>query len=397
MRPLIAAATVICLTFASHVSLAKDLGVATAIAWSPDGAAIAVASSTGLWMFDSDFEEIARIPIPELEGYLPTTIDWHANGDWIVVGNHRYEKRYDYKRPFSGDFPVLVIDAAQRKVISSFRFPRLSSEIRWHPNDRLIVAGEYDGTVKVVDAISSEALFVYRESQKTFDVGYNRPLALCWLDDSAFAIVTRDDVYIVDYVKNTTIHRISIDNVRLDLAFEAAACHDTGKIVTDLGYTIDALGATKQRIFALSSAFTIKDYWYDEWNIVDISWSPDGSQIATNGNAGLCRIGVFDGSSFELRAELQGSHARRFGRVHEDSIAWHPDGSRFAIVGKLDIRVWDANGHQLLKVFDGFEKRNPASRDSTSESSETEPILDPATWGLHCPALPDSIGDVAEH
>ena len=100
------------------------------------------------------------------------------------------------------------------------------------------------------------------------------------------------------------------------MGFEAADCHRSGKIITDLGYFIDAVGATKQRIFSLTNTFTFRDYWYAEWDIVDIRWSPDGSQIATNGNAGLCRIGVFDGETFTLLAELQGSHARRYGRFH---------------------------------------------------------------------------------
>ena len=39
-----------------------------------------------------------------------------------------------------------------------------------------------------------------------------------------------------------------------------------------------------------------------------------------------------------------------------DSVAWHPDGSRFAAVGQVGgIRIWDAESYELLQRFDGFE------------------------------------------
>ena len=382
------ATTVFWLVLSAAISLAEDRGVATAIAWSPDGETIAVASTTGLWLFDTDFNEIGYIPTPALDAYPPSTMDWHASGRWIALSNHNYEERYDRDRSRETGFPILVIDVARRTVVSTVQFPRLATEIRWHPKDRLILGGEYDGTVKIVDAFSGDIQLNYRESRGSRNE-YNRPIALCWVSDGLVSIVTRYHVYVVDYVAGVTKHTISTDNIRTSMGFEAADCHRSGKIITDQGYYIDALGATKERIFSLSSTFTFKDYWYDEWDMVDIRWSPDGSQIATNGNAGLCRIGVFDGDAFSLLAELQGSHARRYHRYHAGSIAWHPDSSHFAIVGKLDIRVWDARTYQLLKVFEGFERRNPIPPDPAPDSTDDEPIIDMKTWGFHCPALPE--------
>ena len=78
--------------------------------------------------------------------------------------------------------------------------------------------------------------------------------------------------------------------------------------------------------------------------------------------------------------------------IRFDSLA---PGSRFAIVGKLDIRIWDANTYQLLRNFEGFGKRNPITRDSWTDSTEEE-IIDAATRGVHCPALPDSSSAAAE-
>ncbi len=396
MKQLAIALTAICLLYSAVVSRAEDRGIATAIAWSPDGETIAVASTTGLWLFDTEFNEIGYIPTPELDVYPASTLDWHSSGDWIAISNHNYHerKRHSRGRSFENDFPVLVIDVSRQTVISAVQFPRLATEIRWHPQDMLILGGEYDGTVKILDPMSGGFPFTYLKSRAAPYHEYNRAIALCWLSHSLLSIVTRYEVYVVDYVKKLTVHTISTENPRSGLGFEVADCHPSGKIITDLGYFIDSVGATEQRIYSHDNSFTFKDYWYDESPIVAIRWSPDGSQIATNGNAGLCRIGIFDGNTFELRAELQGSHAWSYGRFHADSIAWRPDGNRFAIVGKLDIRVWDANTYQLLTKFEGFQKRNPVPRDALPDLTEEE-ISDAATWGVHCPSLPDANDEVA--
>ena len=46
--------------------------------------------------------------------------------------------------------------------------------------------------------------------------------------------------------------------------------------------------------------------------------------------------------------------------IFRESLAWHPDGSRFAAVGQLGgIRVWDAETHKLLRRYEGFEISYP--------------------------------------
>ena len=198
--------TAFCLLLAGNVSFANDRGAATAIAWSPDGETIAVASTTGLWLFDSDFNEIGYVPTPELDAHPPSTMDWHASGKWIAVSNHNFEKRYDDDRSRKSGFPILVIDVPKRKVISIVQFPRLSTEIGWHPHE-MILGGEYDGTVKIVDAISGELQLIYRKSRGPAHNEYNRPIALCWIYDSLVSIVTRYKVYVVDFLNDTQFIR----------------------------------------------------------------------------------------------------------------------------------------------------------------------------------------------
>ena len=54
----------------SGVGYAQDRGWATAIAWSPDGETIAVGSSTGVWLFDTEFNEIGFVATRNSKGFL---------------------------------------------------------------------------------------------------------------------------------------------------------------------------------------------------------------------------------------------------------------------------------------------------------------------------------------
>ena len=108
---------------------AQERGWATAIAWSPDGETIAVGSSTGVWFFDTDFNETGFAPTPELKGYPPDSMDWNASGDMIAV-SFRNE-----------DTPVLVISAVEQRVITRIEtFSPFS--VRLAPGRRCSVDGK---------------------------------------------------------------------------------------------------------------------------------------------------------------------------------------------------------------------------------------------------------------
>ena len=85
---------------------AQDRGFALSIAWSPDGETIAVGSTTGVWLFDSDFKDLAHIEVSEFEGFPPNTLDWSASGKLLAFGyaGHR--------------FPIVIVDVVEQMVVS---------------------------------------------------------------------------------------------------------------------------------------------------------------------------------------------------------------------------------------------------------------------------------------
>ena len=92
--------------------------------------------------------------------------------------------------------------------------------------------------------------------------------------------------------------------------------------------------------------------------ISDTYWpyrgSPDSRRFVMHQEG--CQVHVFDAATGESLAKLPGGvfHDGAYSRF-PDSIAWHPDGTRFAVVGQFgDIRVWSAETYHLLQRFDGF-------------------------------------------
>ena len=387
MKKLLLPITVFCMCFMSNIVRANDRGWATSIAWSPHGETIAIGSNTGLWLFNTDFNEIGHVETPELEGYPPNTMDWSADSGLIALALNTYKPYYGDQNPFyAGEFPILVIDVNKREIISRIEMAKLTSTIRWHPQENLLLAGDYYGKSYVVDALTGEVLFTYRESYDKLGNCCNTTKAVCWLRESIAAIVTLFEVYVVDVLEDKTVQRFE-SPLRSDL-FRIAACDDNRAIISNNDYQIDLRSKTINRIFSLDTSILFSDYWFEK-RLEDIAYSPDGSRIATNGNASLCRAAVFDGHSHELLAEVKGSFAYWGNDNYRDSIAWHPDGSQFAMVGQFDIRVWDAESYELLQRIDGFGI--PFNRSEWTNAEMSEELARIVEAREKCPALPDSM------
>ena len=170
-----------------------------------------------------------------------------------------------------------------------------------------------------------------------------------------------------------------------------ATCDRSGRALHGYAYSFGLLAGTRDRIYSLDSTITLSDYWYDEWYGVAIAYSPDGKKIATNGNSGLCRIAVFDGDSYHLITELQGSYVEGNDDRFRDSIAWHPAGEKLAIAGQFDIRIWDAETYELLQRFDRFNAGYYDPHPRPVEESDSDTFLRKKLRQLRCPDIPDSM------
>ena len=350
------------------IAAAQDRGWATSIAWSPDGETIAIGSSAGIWFFDNEFNELGHVPVklnnlkPWYEGDSPRSLDWHAAGELLVVGF-----------PMSMSGPPQIIDVSKREVINEIDPPWPWSHMLWHPEDNRIIAGLYGGETYIWDALTGEKLFYFEESDVRGD-DRNDPYRLirlttgvCWITESIIGIVTEHGVYVVDVEINRLLQWFDIG------WNHTADCNSDYKAITANGWLIDLKTGAHTRIFKRVANDFLLEANISPLTYLDAARSPDGSQIASITEG--CHINVYDGHNGALLAEMLGGIylSRVAFPFFQDSIAWHPDSSRFAVVGQFgNISVWDAETYELLRRFDGFESSYTATHGMLFENLSEE-------------------------
>ena len=129
------------------LTLAQDRGAASSIAWSPDGEKIAVGSTSGLWFFDNDFNQLGFVEVELGMSAWPKFVEWNSTGDYVVFANMLTN-------------PISVVDVSKLKVITLIDDALPWAQIRWHPSANHIVSGAL-GRTHVLDAITGEELFYY--------------------------------------------------------------------------------------------------------------------------------------------------------------------------------------------------------------------------------------------
>ena len=313
----------------SCITFAQDRGAAWSIAWSPDGATIAVASTTGLWFIDNQFNEVGYVEIEQSDREIPRYAEWNAAGDLIAISPLWFG-------------PIRVVDVSKLEVINEIEFAMLKTPVLWHPSEDQIIGGSEFGETRILDAVTGEELFYFsnREAWPDMDPMWLGTVGFCWNSANTIVIVNNLSSYVVDLVENGTPGLFVEDLGRL-----GAVCNHEYKIINGEGKLYDIQSGTLTRIFDEYVDFAVAQ-----------AWSPISSHFVVSLRGCLTR--VYDGDTGDLVAELPGG-VRGLGAGlwdFADSIAWRPDGSRFAIVGQFgDIRVWDAETYELLQRFDGFE------------------------------------------
>ena len=333
----------------SSIGAAQERGSASAIEWSPDGETIAIASSTGVWFFDNDFNELGYVQVQQGKwNYSPRSLGWNANSDLVAIA---------YPTIADSELPMQIIDVTRLKVTVEIETLGLWTQIAWHPARNLIAGGAWGGTTSVWDALTGEQVFNFEESADRHGWSNSTTLAVCWTTDSEIVIVTEWETYIVNVDSNEILERFDI----YTLGHHRAACHRDYRIRGGAVEIID-LRTGERNYFVSNDAvepievLVPQDAEYVEHDL-DIEFSPDASKFASIGEG--CHLAIYDGHRFRLLARIRSGILiveGPFAIPYLDALAWHPDGSRFAAVGQFGgVRVWDAQTYELLQIYDGFE------------------------------------------
>ena len=333
---------------------AQERGIAFSVAWSPDGEKIAVGSSTGIWFFDTSFNDLGYVDLSlaDEKWNWPLSVEWNAASDLLAVS-------YPVLGADGGD--IQVIDFNDLRVITRIHTEDwtqwLWSEVSWHASDDIFAAGTWQGKTFVWDALTGKALFEFEESDEQTALPSNSTSTVCWLTQSEIVIVTEREIYVVDTEASVTLKSFDTGLIMPDIG-----CHAAFRMVRSCGDAIDIASCDWTNGYgefyvAQREVFRGAPEAWAPLYVAATSYSPDGRTILRTGEG--CLLHVIDSDSGQLLADLAGGimvdqegHLRTF----RDSLAWRPDGSRFAAVGQFGgISIWDAETYELRQRFEGFE------------------------------------------
>lgn len=314
---------------------AGDRGWAASIAWSPDGDTIAVGSTTGIWLFDNDFNEVGYVQVKQGEGEPARALAWNAPGDLLAVG---------YPKAHSGG-PIQIIDVRKRKIITEIQpYWHHWTPLRWHPSENHIVTGTYVGETQIWDAVTGEELFYFAESSGS--ALPNSTVTFCWNNEEILTVVTELEIYTVDIAEDTLLKAFDPEGLLTN-----ADCNRGHQVISATGLLLDLQTGSYRKLDFEGHDPPFGYYSYT----LDVVWSPDSRKFVASREG--CHVRIYDGKDGELLADLSGGiYYEQLGySFFQGSIGWHPNSSRFAVVGQFgDIRVWDADTFELLQRFDGF-------------------------------------------
>jgi WD40 repeat protein len=286
---------------------------------SPGGRTLAVASTTGVWLYDLPTLEFVRL----LEGHTGQlfSVSWSPDGMWIAAG--------------SGANTIYIWSGVSGDLSRTLDDPDGVKQVAWSPDGAFLASRTSDGAVRVWDAASGQALHTWeREADCT-------GVHVAWLPDggrlgvgcramdgggkvTVWDVATGQMVRVLDHT--TGLQRVGWSP---NGALLASGCLDGVVRVWN--------AQSGEELYALRDLSS---------QVGSVAWSSDGTRLGWSGSDGRIRV-------WDFTAEPE-SHTLQSLASGYRSVLWSPDNTRIVSAPEGQqgaLQVWDvASGAELAAV-----------------------------------------------
>lgn len=299
---------------------------------SADGERVVVAGSRGVWVYDSEFNDLAHIETGTVQ-----RMAWSSDDQYLAVVTEDSQlsiwNMADYQLHAEVELP-------------DERTPRYAP-ITWQPNSHLLVLA-YRDKIALWNADTrafEDSILITTQSDKT---------DAAWSPDGVqLAIASASEVQL--WTLGSTVPVFQIDLRDSEYAgrrsIQLAWSPDATRIAVVEGWRND-VPITGHNTLSIINANTGETTLVMQAGLAaDVAWSPDGTMLATataeSGNRTRTPINVWDALTGRLVAELVG-HTRE---AH--TVQWLPDGQHLlSAADDSKVRIWQVQPLGVIQFHD---------------------------------------------
>jgi WD40 repeat protein len=359
------------LTYTEIAQLGR--GTITSAAWRPDGQAIAIAGSAGIWLYTPNFDDIAHI-----EGYLLGDVAWSPDGTRIAASGYgsTTTEYYDGSgSQYASAGSIMIWDAETFEAVELISQSEAegAESVTWNSDGTKLASVRIGVGVSVWDAASGNKVF-----ESITEPGVSPIYFAEWSPNGQMlAGITTEYIVVLDMRTGTELIRFRTDEPFSQLAWDSDnrifyAVRDNDLKRFDLFQEESPTGSSNERpviTYAMAmhpdghliaTGTWDGDIYISDWvlsndtvvlrghtgKITDVAWSPDGSQLLSISEDGTARIWNSDGVNIATLTK----HFSPVATV--DAVSWSPDGSQLVSVHQdYTLRVWDRVSGEVLHTI----------------------------------------------